>query len=104
MIADTPAPRYYAVILTSLRTNSDHGYNAMAECMAALAALQPGYLGAETAREGVGITVSYWRDLASVQAWKVQADHLVAQQTGQSQRHARYTTRIANVVRDCTFN
>ena len=76
----------------------------MAERMATLAALQPGCLGLESAREGMGITVSYWCDLASIRAWKVQADHFVAQRTGRSQWYARYTTRIAKVERDCTFS
>lgn len=104
MIASTPEAPYYAVIFTSLRTAGDHGYNAMAERMATLAALQPGYLGVESAREGVGITVSYWRDLESIRAWKTQAEHLVAQQTGRSDWYARYTTRICKVERDYTFS
>ncbi len=103
MIATTPEAPYYAVIFTSLRTEGDNGYDAMAERMAELAALQPGYLGVESARERVGITVSYWRDLASIKAWKAQAGHLVAQQTGRSDWYARYTTRIARVERDYSF-
>lgn len=103
MIANTPQAPYYAVIFTSLRTEGDHGYDEMAERMAALAALQPGYLGVESVREGVGITVSYWRDLASIRAWKAQADHLVAQQTGRRQWYAQYKTRIARVERDYGF-
>ena len=35
-IATTLAPPYYAVIFTSLRTEGDHGYSAMAEKMAHL--------------------------------------------------------------------
>ena len=68
--AHTPAPPYYAVIFTSLRTEGDQGYGATAERMVELAAQQPGFLGVESAREGLGITVSYWADLASIAAWK----------------------------------
>ncbi|RYF82016.1 MAG: antibiotic biosynthesis monooxygenase [Comamonadaceae bacterium] len=104
MIATTPEPPYYAVIFTSLRTDGDHGYGAMAERMAELAAQQPGYLGAESAREpgadGLGITVSYWRDLASIRAWKAHSEHGVAQQTGQSTWYRDYRVRIARVERD----
>ena len=35
-IATTPVPPYYAVIFTSLRTEVDRGYAAMAERMVAL--------------------------------------------------------------------
>jgi heme-degrading monooxygenase HmoA len=103
MIAATPEPPYYAVIFTSLRTEGDQGYAAMAERMAELAARQPGFLGMESAREGLGITVSYWADLASIRAWKAQAEHLVAQQSGRSLWYSGYKTRIARVERDYGF-
>lgn len=104
MIAATPQAPYYAVIFTSLRTEGDNGYGDMAERMVALAAQQPGFLGVESAREGVGITVSYWQDLASIKAWKAHAEHLIAQQTGRSDWYTRYKTRIAKVERDYGFD
>ena len=100
MIASTPEPPYYAVVFTSLRTDGDRGYGAMAQRMDELAALQPGYLGVESAREGLGITVSYWRDLASIRAWKANVEHLLAQQTGQSTWYSDYRVRVARVERD----
>ncbi len=59
-IANTPKPPYYAVIFSNHRIDGDNGYAEMADRMAELAAQQPGYLGMESAREGLGITVSYW--------------------------------------------
>jgi heme-degrading monooxygenase HmoA len=100
VIAATPPAPYYAVIFTSLRTEGDNGYGDMADRMVALAAQQPGFLGVESAREGLGITVSYWQDLASIKAWKMNAEHLVAQQTGRSDWYTQYKTRIAKVERD----
>ena len=61
MIAPTPNPPYYAVIFTSFKSNMDEGYTEMALKMAQLAQQQPGYLGHESARDGIGITVSYWK-------------------------------------------
>ncbi len=104
MIAATPSAPYYAVIFTSLRTDIDEGYGAMADRMVELAAQQPGFLGVESAREGVGITVSYWRDLESIKAWKANAEHLVAQQSGRSDWYRQYKTRIARVERDYGFD
>ena len=66
MIANTPAPPYYAVIFTSVKTDNDPGYSEMAEKMIELAQKQEGFLGIESAREELGITVSYWRDLESI--------------------------------------
>ena len=101
MFAHTPEPPYYAVVFTSQRTPGDAGYDAMAARMAELAARQPGYLGAESVRnaDGEGITVSYWRDEASIAAWKQQAEHLQAQRLGRSQWYGRYELRIARVER-----
>lgn len=103
MIAATPQAPYYAVIFTSLRTDGDKGYGDMADRMVDLAAQQPGFLGVESAREGVGITVSYWQSLESIRAWKAHAEHLIAQQTGRSDWYSQYKTRIAKVERDYGF-
>ncbi|MBK6612692.1 antibiotic biosynthesis monooxygenase [Ottowia sp.] len=101
MFAPTPPPPYYAVIFSSTRTEGDDGYEAMAERMLSLAARQPGYLGAESVRNaaGEGITVSYWRDEASIAAWKQQAEHLQAQHLGRTRWYAGYQLRIARVER-----
>jgi len=98
--AATPRPPYVAVIFTSLRTDGDSGYAAMSARMEALAVEQPGYLGIESARDGLGITVSYWADEASAQAWKQVAAHLVAQQRGRDTWYADYRVRVAVVHRD----
>lgn len=99
-IANTPEPPYYAVIFTSQRTAGDHGYTLMAAKMLELAAQQPGFLGVESAREEVGITVSYWSDLYSIKCWKAQAEHQQAQRLGREQWYAAFRLRIARVERD----
>jgi len=99
-IAKTPEPPYYAVIFTNLQSDDTQGYAEMATRMQSLAKQQTGYLGIESAREGVGITVSYWRDLESIKQWKNQAEHLEAQTAGKSRWYTNYTTRIALVERE----
>lgn len=84
MIAKTPDPPYYAVIFSSVRTAGGNGYSQMADKMVELAAKQDEYLGIEVAREGLGITVSYGRDLESIKKWKDNAEHLIAQGKGKS--------------------
>lgn len=102
-IARTPPPPYYAVIFTSIRTEGDRGYAVMAARMVELAARQPGFLGVESAREALGVTVSYWRDLESIKQWKAQAEHQEAQQLGREQWYAAFKTRIARVERDYEY-
>ena len=103
MIAKTPVPPYYAVIFTSERTEGDNGYGDMAARMDELARQQPGYLGIESAREGLGITVSYWESLEAIRNWKQNSEHLVAQQKGRGEWYAAYKTRICKVERDYEF-
>lgn len=99
--APRPAPPYYAVVFTSQRTEGDDGYAAMAERMAALAAEQPGYLGVESARgaDGLGITVSYWRSLEDIAAWRRVAEHQAARDRGRAHWYRHYELRIARVER-----
>jgi len=100
LIANTPQPPYYAVIFTSHRTEGDNGYIKMAERMVALASEQPGFLGVESAREDIGITVSYWADLESIRSWKANVEHQEAQRLGHEKWYASFKTRIAKVERD----
>ena len=99
--ANTPEPPYYAVIFTSQRVGDDNGYEAMAGRMMELALAQPGCLGAESTRdaEGLGITVAYFRDQASIAAWRGHAEHLAAQRLGRERWYAHYKLRIARVER-----
>ncbi len=103
MIAKTPTPPYYAVIFSNLRTEIEDGYEEMADEMVRLAEKQPGYLGHESVRDGLGITISYWESLESIKNWKANSDHLIAQKFGREKWYAAYKTRIAKVERDYSF-
>ena len=91
----------FAVIFSSLRTPGDRDYEATAGRMTELAQGMPGYLGMESARgaDGFGITVSYWRDEASIAAWKRESEHVLAQERGQREWYAHYELRVARVDR-----
>ena len=98
-IANTPTPPYYAVIFSSVRTEGDNGYGAMADRMLALASEQEGFLGIESAREEVGITVSYWASEEAIKQWKQNAEHLEAQRLGHKAWYAEFKVRVAKVER-----
>ena len=100
LIAETPEPPYYAVIFSSHQTDDLDGYGETAARMLELAVQQPGFLGVESAREDLGITVSYWRDLESIKAWKAHAEHREAQRNGIDHWYSCYKARIALVERD----
>jgi heme-degrading monooxygenase HmoA len=103
MIAQTPTTPYYAVIFTSIRTEGNNGYTAMADAMDELAKQQDGYLGIESARNEIGITVSYWQSLEAIRNWKANTDHLMAQKYGREKWYANYKVRICKVERDYEF-
>ena len=102
MIAARPEPPYLAVIFSNQRTEGDRGYLVMAERMVELAQTQPGFLGVESTRDtaGFGITLSYWKDEASIAAWKANAEHAVAQRLGWEQWYAAFRVRVCRVERE----
>ena len=102
-IAATPEPPYYAVIFTSLRAAGGEDYAPTAARLMELAAVQPGFLGVESTRDDIGITVSYWSDLESIAAWRRNGEHVFAQRQGQERWYAAYKTRVCRVERDYGF-
>jgi heme-degrading monooxygenase HmoA len=95
----------YAVVFTSRRNPGDDGYAQTAEEMVRLASSQPGFLGVESARgeDGLGITVAYWRDEASIRAWREHADHRAAQRAGRERWYRAYRVRVCRVEREYGF-
>ena len=104
MIATTPKPPYYAVIFCSVASEDSEGYGQMAEKMVELVKQQPGYLGHESARNAIGITVSYWDSIDAIKKWKSVSEHLIAQQMGKDKWYSSYKTRICVVERDYGFD
>ncbi len=104
MIVKTPKPPYYAVIFTSISEEIREGYENTLNRMLELAQQQEGYLGIESAKEEIGITVSYWSSLEAIRNWKMNAEHLIAQEKGRKEWYQNYKTRICLVERDYEFN
>ena len=103
MIVSNLQPPYYAVIFTSTITDDLDGYEETAQRMEELAKEQPGYLGIEYARDEVGITVSYWKDLNSIVQWKNNIEHTAAREKGRKQWYKQYQLRICKVEREYGF-
>lgn len=103
IFADTLQPPYYAVIFSSIKIQEDKGYERMTLRMLELASQQEGFLGVESAREEMGITVSYWRDESCIKKWKKNLEHIEAQKKGQEVWYKHYKIRIAKVERDYEF-
>lgn len=94
---------YYAVIFTSKHTNALEGYYDMALKMVKLAKQQDGFLGVESARSDLGITISYWESLEAIKNWKANTEHQLAQQKGKTDWYSWYHVRICKVEREYEF-
>lgn len=103
MIAKTPKPPYYAVVFTSIRTDSDFEYAEMADKMLYLANKQEGFLGVESARSELGITVSYWESLEAIKKWKLHTEHTEAREKGRSMWYNAFKVRICKVEHEYGF-
>ena len=106
-IAKTPEPPYYAVIFSSVRSggqkgDKNDGYSDAADRMLELASTQPGFLGFETARQEIGISVSYWASLDAIKTWKENAEHQQTQ-TKAKDWYKSFRVRVSRVEREYGF-
>ena len=97
-----PTP-YYAVIFTSILNENSKGYNEMAESMLELVHQQPGFLGVDSARDKIGITVSYWSSLEAIDNWRTNLDHQNAKNIGKSKWYDSYNLKICKVIHQISF-
>ena len=98
---------YFAVIFTAQRTMSDENmYQITENRMVTLAQKQRGFLGIEAVRgdDGIGITVSYWLDREAIRNWRINLEHLAAQQMGRQEFYDWYQVRIAEIVDHRAFD
>ncbi|WP_018685028.1 antibiotic biosynthesis monooxygenase family protein [Actinokineospora enzanensis] len=104
-LSTTPEPPYYAVVFTSLLAQDHDGYAETSDRMTELVRSSPGYLAHDSARDdtGTGITVAYFRDEESIETWRRQAEHVVAQDRGRAQWYDAYEVRVAKVERAYGF-
>ncbi len=102
-IANTPKPPYYAVIFSNELSDNTTGYEETANRMIELAGQQPGYLGHESVRDELGITISYWQDEQSIKQWKQHSEHVLARKMGRDTWYKAFKTRVAKVERDYDF-
>ena len=103
MIASTPNTPYYAVIFSSLMTDDLEGYEETVKRMEELAKEQSGYLGIESARSDIGITISYWESLDAIVQWKHNVEHTEVRIKGRKTWYKKYQVRICKVEREYGF-
>jgi heme-degrading monooxygenase HmoA len=70
--------------------------------MVELASEQPGFLGFESARQEIGISVSYWASLEAIAAWKENMSHRQAQGRARDW-YSAFRVRVCRVEREYGF-
>ncbi|MBT4779112.1 MAG: antibiotic biosynthesis monooxygenase [Polaribacter sp.] len=103
MIVDNLETPYYAVIFTKISSENTDGYREAAQRMEILAKQQKGFLGMESARSEIGVTVSYWQTLAAISAWKNNMEHAAVRELGREKWYKKYQLRICKVERAYGF-
>lgn len=103
MIVAHLKPPYYAVIFTTIVEDNLEGYIETAQRMEELAKQQEGFLGIESARTAIGITVSYWQTLEDITNWKNNIEHTTARNMGREKWYKQYQLRICKVEREYGF-
>lgn len=101
---NTDFKEYYAVIFTSELSGKDtKRYEQVAEEMVTLAKQQPGFVGIDSVRNDLGITISYWESLEDIKNWKMLAEHMQAQKDGREFWYVWYSVKICKVMREYGF-
>ena len=103
MIVSNLKTPYYAVIFTTLLTDDIAGYLETTVKMELLATKQKGFLGIESARNQIGITVSYWKTLEAITDWKNNVEHSEVRELGRAKWYKKYQLRICKVEREYGF-
>lgn len=86
-----------------MQTVNSNGYQAMSSNMEALVKKQKGFISMDSARNNIGITVSYWETLEDIKNWKNQSNHLKAQEKGKKDWYSWYNVRICKVEHEYEF-
>jgi len=81
-------------------------YASMDELMTARAREFPGFVDAKSfkAADGERLTVVWWEDAETLDAWAKDAKHRVAQSQGRERWYEYYTMDVAEVVRVSNFD
>ena len=90
-------------IFRSVRTDhSTKEYEEWSNRMDDLVVTMPGYIGHTSLRDdasGKGVTISYFRSMQNLLAWKQVPEHLEAQALGRAAFYTDYEIEVAEIVR-----
>src|SRR5436190_15510467 len=90
---------------SKLSASAADGYPEMAEEMETLARQMPGFVDIKAfkADDGERLTIVWWKDEETLQGWREQVRHRMAQRLGREKWYESYKIEVAQVVRQNAF-
>lgn len=101
MIEGPPAGVIAVIFTSGLSDRDPDGYAGAATRMVEAAGARDGYLGIMSTRsaEGVGVTISWWRDEAAALGWRDDPDHTLIRERGRAVWYDWYHVAVVRVER-----
>lgn len=95
----------YAVIFKAQVGQQDEQYQQSVARMRELAFAKYGCLDFIAVTEGEQeLAISYWPDQQSIQKWKQDTEHTLAQQFGRDKWYQSYTVQVVEIKREYSHN
>jgi heme-degrading monooxygenase HmoA len=93
------------VFRNRLRAGVEEEYGEHANRIYELALKMPGLVSSKdfTAEDGERLTVIEFRSAEELAAWRVQAEHLEAQERGRQHYYSEYSLQVCELVRESRF-
>lgn len=89
---------HWAVIFISERQDDPAGYAGMDEATMSAVSELPGFIGWESVRQSpVGIFISYWKDLDSINIWRTDSLHREAKEQGRRTWYSAYRSLVCRI-------
>src|SRR5689334_23928540 len=90
---------------TRLTPEAEDDYSQMSEEMLATARAMPGFVDVKSfrAEDGERLTIVWWQDQETMQAWREHPRHQIAQPLGKEKWYSQFTVEVAELVRSNKF-
>ncbi len=91
----------YAVIFKATINELDEAYSNTASLMPEIAINEYGCSEFVSVTEGEHeISISYWKEQKDIAEWKINAEHIAAQELGKSEWYKSYAVQLVSVIRE----
>ncbi|MCH7868874.1 MAG: antibiotic biosynthesis monooxygenase [Myxococcales bacterium] len=93
------------VFRSKLRAGIEDEFNELGDRMQTIAESMPGFISYKVfhAPDGERASIIEFESREELQAWKINAEHIAAQQLGRDKFYAEYTLTVSETLRETKF-